>query len=83
MNTKTENQRSLENRVFFELIQDQIAAQRMAISWLMAHICPDESGDWLRIQQREMKKSHKLSDMATELKELAEDLEEIITQKAK
>jgi len=83
MNSKTENQRSLENRVMFELLQDQLAAQRMAISWLMAQMCPAESRDWLKIQQREMEKSRKLSDMATELKELAEDLDEIINKKAK
>ncbi len=42
----------------------------MAISWLMARLYPDKSRDWLKIQQRKMEKSSKLSDMATELKDL-------------
>lgn len=54
----------------------------MAISWLMALLYPDKSRDWLKIQQRKMEKSSKLSDMATELKDLTEDLEETINQKA-
>ena len=83
MNSETENKLSTEGRVIFELLQDQISAQRLAISWLMAQVCPDESRDWLKTQQREMGKSSNLSDMAIELKELAEDLEEIINQNAK
>lgn len=83
MNSETENKLSTEGRVILELLQDQIAAQRLAISWLMAHICPDESRGWLKTQQREMEKSSKLSYMAIELKELAEDLEELIDQNAK
>ena len=49
----------------------------------MAHTCPDESRNWLKIQQREMENSPNLSEIAIGLKYLAENLEEIINQKAK
>ena len=83
MNSETENKLSTEGLVIFEMFQDQIAAQQLALSWLMAHTCPDESRNWLKIQQREMENSPNFSEIANGLKYLAENLEEIINQKAK
>ena len=83
MNSETENKLSTEGHVIFEMLEDQIAAQQLALSWLMTQTCPTESRNWLKIQQSEMKNNPNLSEIAIGLKELAENLEEIINQNTK
>jgi hypothetical protein len=81
INSKTQSDISDEGRSIFVMLQDQLTAQRMALSWLMAHTCPEEARQWLAVQQSEIESSPNLSEIAIELKELAENLDEIVRQR--
>ncbi|HMY98276.1 MAG TPA: hypothetical protein PLW24_09230 [Burkholderiaceae bacterium] len=62
-----------------EMTDDQISAHRMAIAWIMAKLAPEEAGAWLTLQREAIQGSAKLTEVALELAEIQEDLDQLLS----
>lgn len=74
------DQKELEIRqkVDFEMISDQVSAHRLALAWLMAKTCPEESDAWLARQIEEVQGRETLAEIGRELGLLRQDLSTLL-----
>lgn len=61
-------------------LQQQIGAQGLALSWLMARLCPDEARQFLAGQANELVPSGKFAEEVAQLDALREDLVQWLDQ---
>ncbi len=77
---------SLEHRVLrlelsIQQLQEQLGAEGLALSWLMAHVCSDEARRFLAAQANELEPSAKFPEEVAQLDALREDLEQWCAQR--
>ena len=79
-NVETIDNPELESQLTREMFSDQLHAQRIAVAWLMAQLCPSEANEWLLKQRTALKGNVKLEEVEVELGLLQDDLQLLVEQ---